>query len=127
MILKVEKLDHQARGIAFHNNKPVFINNALVDEVVDVKIINENKKIINAEVEKYIELSNKRINSKCPFYQNCGGCDLFHISYEDELEYKENKIKEIMSKYANINNIKIKKILGINLENYRFFFAGSQE
>lgn len=119
MILKVEKLDHQARGIAFHNNKPVFIENALPGEVVDIKIIKENKKIINAEVEKYIEFSNKRINSKCPFYQNCGGCDLFHISYEDELEYKENKIKEIMSKYASIENDKVKKIIGINLENYR--------
>ena len=92
MIVKVLKMDHQGRGIAKVNDKTVFIYNALPDEVVDIRVIKENKKIMEAVVLKYIETSKKRINPICPYYLECGGCDLMHINYNDELEYKENKI-----------------------------------
>ena len=119
MIVKVLKMDHQGRGIAKVNDKTVFIYNTLPDEVVDIRVIKENKKIMEAVVLKYIETSSKRINPICPYYFECGGCDLMHINYNDELEYKENKIRQIIEKFTTLPLQTIKPIVGNDNENYR--------
>ncbi|MBP3460810.1 MAG: 23S rRNA (uracil(1939)-C(5))-methyltransferase RlmD [Bacilli bacterium] len=119
MIVKVLKMDHQGRGIAKVNDKAVFIYNALPDEVVDIRVIKENKKIMEAVVLKYIETSKKRINPICPYYLECGGCDLMHINYNDELEYKENKIRQIIEKFTTLPLQAIKPIVGNDNKNYR--------
>ena len=119
MIVKVLKMDHQGRGIAKVNDKAVFIYNALPDEVVDIRVIKENKKIMEAVVLKYIETSKKRINPICPYYLECGGCDLMHINYNDELEYKENKIRQIIEKFTTLPLQIIKPIVGNDNKNYR--------
>ena len=112
MEILIDRLDHQGRGIGYINDKITFVENALPGEVVDVEIIKQNKKINEAIVKKYIKTSDKRINSICPYYEKCGGCNILHLSYEEQLKYKENKIKEIMLRYASIDEDKIKPIIG---------------
>lgn len=118
--VKVEKLDHQGRGISHIEDKIVFIENALPGEIVKIKITKQNKKIIEASVIDYIVKSDYRVDSKCPYYNECGGCDLLHLSYEQQTQYKEYKIKEIMNRYAGIDNEKIKQIVPCDHQfNYR--------
>lgn len=115
----IEKMDHNGRGIARTDNKTIFVSNALPNEVVDIKITFEKKKIAEAEVIKYIKTSEDRINPKCPYYGKCGGCDLMHINYGNQLLYKESKVKEIIERYGNINCEIIKPIVGGEQYNYR--------
>ena len=115
---KIERLDHQGRGIAYIDDKITFVENALPGEEVLIKITNSKKKYNEGIVEKYIQKSEKRVDNICPFYESCGGCNILHMSYNDQLEYKENKIKDIMKKYANID--KISKIIKCDKQfNYR--------
>lgn len=118
-MIEVTSLDHNGRGIAKLNDKIVFIENALPGEIVEIKILNEKKKFIEASVTNYIKKSNIRIESNCPYYEKCGGCDLLHIKYNDQLKFKHNKISNIVSRYLN-NNIKIQDIVkSDNNFNYR--------
>lgn len=112
MEVMIEKLDHQGRGITYVDGKITFVENTLPDEIVDIEIVKQQKKFNEATVKKYIKKSPKRIESICPYYNECGGCDLLHLSYNDQLEYKQNKIIEIMERYAQIPKEKIKPILG---------------
>lgn len=96
--VKIDRLDHQGRGIAYLDNKIVFIENALPEEVVDVEIIEENKTYSTAIVKNYEELSKNRIEPFCPYYKKCGGCKLQHLSYENTLKYKQEKIKNIFER-----------------------------
>lgn len=107
----IEKLDHQGRGITHIDGKITFVENTLPDEIVDIEIMKSQKKINEAIVKKYIKKSPKRIESICPYYNECGGCDLLHLPYNDQLEYKQNKITEIMERYAEVSKEKIKPIL----------------
>lgn len=117
--VKVEKLDHFGRGIAYLNGKVVFINNALPGEIVDIKIISEKKKYIEADVVKYIKQSNDRIESLCPYFLLCGGCNLLFYEYQKTIDFKLNKVKELIKK-NNINyNKKIDIIKNDNNFNYR--------
>lgn len=102
MKLTIESLDHQGRGISHLDGKVVFIENSLKEEEVDVDVINETTKYKEAVVKEYINISPKRVKSKCPFYDECGGCHLRHMSYEDTLTFKKEKVEDIIEKFAGI-------------------------
>lgn len=106
---KVEDLDHYARGICKIDGKIAFIENALKDELIEVKLINEKKNYIEGSVSKYIEKSKDRVHVKCPYYDKCGGCNIMHLGYNNQLKFKQEKIENIVNKYLNkdikINNI----------------------
>ena len=98
----IEKLDNQGRGICYCNNKITFVSNALPEEVVNIEITKESKKFNEARVVEYIKKSPKRIESKCPYFGICGGCEQMHSSYEDTIKYKKEKLESIIYKYAHI-------------------------
>lgn len=119
MEVLIDRMDHQGRGIGKIDNKTIFVYDALPNELVDVEIIFQNKKFMEGKVIKYLKKSPKRINPICPYFKECGGCDLMHISYDEELIYKENKVKQIIEKFSSIDKNVIKQIVGNNNNFYR--------
>ena len=115
----IERLDDFGRGIAHINNKVVFIENALPNEEVEIKIINDKKSFSEAKVEKYLKLSKDRTKSICPYFEDCGGCNLLHLSYENTLIFKQNKIKELLKKNKINYNKEIEIIKNANPYYYR--------
>lgn len=108
---RIERFDHQGRGITYINKKIAFVENALPGEEVELRIDRENSKIIEATATKIIEKSFDRTVSICSHCKFCGGCNLLHINYDKQLEFKKNKVKQIMEKYANISEDKIREIV----------------
>ena len=118
-MLEINSLDHSGRGITRLNGKIVFVNNALPNEIVEIKILKDNKKFIEADVDRYIKKSDIRIDSPCPYFEVCGGCDIMHLSYENQLKFKQDKIKNIIEKYLKLD-IKTNNIVKCdNHLNYR--------
>lgn len=117
-IIKIDKLDHQGRGIGKYNKKTIFVNGALPGEEVEVDITLEKKKFYEGNLSKLITPSPLRIKPICPVFKKCGGCDLMHISYEEQIKYKENKVKEILKKFTDIEGDKINEIIGCDNEYY---------
>ncbi len=118
MQYKIEKLDNFGRGISHINNKIVFISNALEDEVVDATTTYSNKKFDEAKVNEIIEVSRMRIKPICPYFDICGGCNLLHMNYDEQLKFKYNKVKDIIFKYLK-ENIKVNDVIYSNQFNYR--------
>ena len=116
-MLKIDKLDHYGRGITKLANKTVFVENALPNEIVEIKVNKEKKNFIEASVSKYINKSNKRIESQCPYYNHCGGCNIMHLSYENQLNFKQQKINNIITKYLNTDT-KINDIIKSDISEY---------
>lgn len=117
LIVEIEKLDHFGRGIAKVNNVPIFVENALIDEEVETLITKEKKNYMEGIVSKYLKKSPLRMESKCPYYDKCGGCDLLHLSYDEQLKFKENKVKEIIKKFSGLECVK--DIVASKQFNYR--------
>lgn len=109
-MIEITSLDHNGKGIGKLNDKIVFVENALPGEIVDIKIIKEKKKFIEASVLNYIKKSDIRVNSPCPYFRICGGCDLMHMSYNNQLSFKQEKVKNIVNKYLS-KDIKINDIV----------------
>lgn len=119
MEVKIEKLDNLGRGITYINGKICFVDKALPEEIVQIKIIKEKTKYMEAEVLEYLKKSPLRIKEECPYSNVCGGCSLNHISYEEENKFKNNKVKEIIEKYADVSSSVIRDIKYHERNHYR--------
>lgn len=115
--VNIEKLDHYARGIARLDGKTIFVENSLPGETVIAKIVNEKKKFDEAITGKILNEAVERVNPVCPYYNECGGCNTMHFNYDKQLEFKENKVKEVLKKFCDFDNIK--SIIKSNQFNYR--------
>lgn len=104
MEVVIEKMNHQAMGIAKINGKVVFIPKVIVGDVADIDIIKEYKNYSIGRVNKIIKNGSKRVDVLCPYYDICGGCSISAYTYQDELEYKVNNVIDIFKR----NEIDIK-------------------
>ena len=119
MEVKIEKLDNFGRGITYINDKICFVEGALEGEVVDIDITVDKKKYQEANVINYLKVSDKRVKEDCPFSKVCGGCNLNHMSYSDENDFKKNKIKQLVEKYTSVDSCLVSDIVYDSRSNYR--------
>jgi len=96
----VEKLDHQGRGIAFFQSKPLFIDGALQGEKLDVKITENKKRYSKATIMAVNQASDYRVSPTCPHYDQCGGCHLQHTSQEKQISIKQDGLLDLFSRFA---------------------------
>jgi len=108
MKLKIDKLGMNGEGVARpsdDNNlkKVTFVDFALPDEIVDVEMEQEKSKFCNARLKQVIESSEDRVEAPCPYFTRCGGCNLQHLKYDKQLEFKTNLVKETLFKVGNLD------------------------
>lgn len=96
-ILKVKIIDdnHLGNGIAKKDNITIFVPKTVKDDLVEIQITDVKKNICFAKVLTILEKSNNHLTAECPYYDECGGCDLLHVSYDREKDLKEKYIKRI--------------------------------
>ena len=119
MEVTIEKLDHFGRGITHIDNKICFVENALPEEKVDIEIIKENNKYNEAITKSIIESSPYRAEVICPYYKECGGCQLLHLESSKEDEFKTKKVKEIVERIGSINSNLVEDISSYKRIHYR--------
>jgi len=100
---EITDMDHFGRGITRVDGKIVFVNGALPGELVELDIIQNKKNYMLANIKSIKNETLNRVKVECPYYGECGGCDLLHLAYDSQLEYKKDKVRNIFSKYAGIN------------------------
>lgn len=115
---KILRQNNEGFGIGIIDGITTFINGALPNEIVKVKIDKIYKNYASGSIVEIIEKSNQRKIPECPFFNECGGCNLMHQKYIDQLEFKKNKIISIFKKICNMN-IDLKKVNSYNTFNYR--------
>lgn len=118
VILDIIDMGMDAVGVAKYNDKIVFIKDAIVGEQVEAEIVKENKSYCQARLIKVLKCSPFRQYPKCPYYNNCGGCNLQHINYDFALQYKTQYLTGLVKKMTGYENV-VKSIIPSNPYNYR--------
>ncbi len=99
MQVHIDRMDHFGNGIGNINGKIIFVKGALTGETVDVTITKDKKSFMEGTINTIIYKSSKRVEPFCKYFGVCGGCSLCHLNYENTLEYKKERIKNILSKF----------------------------
>lgn len=92
-----------AEGVAKEDNFIYFVPNAIVGEKVEIEIKRKYKNYAQAELKSIISQSRERQLPPCPYFYDCGGCDLQHISYSEQLRYKSILVQKTIKKIAQID------------------------
>ncbi len=119
MRLKIDKLGMNGEGVARplrdidemggneninkELQKVTFVDFALPEEMVEVEIIQEKSKFCNARLKHVVESSADRVVAPCPYFTRCGGCNLQHLKYDKQLEFKTNLVKETLQKVGGLD------------------------
>lgn len=114
-IFRVEKLSHEGRGIAHYeldqhptdkHGKKVFIQFALPNETVEVKVTSQNKRLEEGDATKVIgEPSPLRQTPICTYFGTCGGCSLQHMHVDEQIRFKQDVLKSHLEHFALITDV----------------------
>jgi len=117
---RILRTGYSAEGIAEIDGMIVFVENALPDELVEIKIIKLTKKFAIGKLLKILEKSQYRLNlGLCQNY-NCGGCQLIFVDYDYQLKLKENIIQSAFRQNAKIPDLKINSVIkAVQIFHYR--------
>ena len=94
--IKVRIIDIGMRGEGIgklEDGYTVFIKDAVVGDYVRASIMKANKSYAYAHLDQILQASPHRVEPLCPVARQCGGCQLQALSYEQELVYKQNKVR----------------------------------
>lgn len=89
----IEDIGNDGEGIGKVDGFTLFIKDAVIDDVVQAKIMKSKKHYAYARLEKVVTPSPFRIEPKCALHRQCGGCQIQAMSYEKQLKCKESKIR----------------------------------
>ena len=105
-------LASNGKGVAKHEGKVVFINKSLPGDVVDVLIVKNKTDFMEARVLKRVKDSEDRSEAFCAHFSMCGGCPIQHVSYSQQLKYKEKMVHDAFDRNAKVDISNKEKILG---------------
>ena len=102
MEVRIEKLVYGGDGLAHHEGQTVFVPLVLPGELVSIESAARKKKFVRGRLERVVEASPERIAAPCPYFGRCGGCQYQHISYDAQLRYKADILRETLSRIGHV-------------------------
>ena len=99
-IYEAEICDYTAegQGVAKIEGCAVFIPNAIFGEKVKVRIEKAQKTWAAGKIVEILEKSPHRVNRECPVAKLCGGCDFWHMDYEEETRLKAERVRTCLNR-----------------------------
>lgn len=111
--IKIEDMGVNGEGIGKVEGIPFFVKDAVIGDLISAKIIKMKKNYGYARLLEVLEPSPQRVEPKCPYYKQCGGCQLQPLSYSGQLEMKERKVKNNLMRIGGFSSIPYEGITGM--------------
>jgi tRNA (uracil-5-)-methyltransferase len=114
--LTIKRLGINGEGVGYFKKQVVFVPGALPGEEVVVEATNIHPKYAEAKIKKIRKRSPYRVTPKCPFYEQCGGCQLQHLDYEAQLREKRDIVIQAFERHCRlpIETLSIRPTIGMD-------------
>ncbi|HGI2249642.1 TPA: 23S rRNA (uracil(1939)-C(5))-methyltransferase RlmD [Streptococcus agalactiae] len=120
--LKIKRMGINGEGIGFYKKTLIFVPGALKGEEVFCQISSVRRNFVEAKLLKINKKSKNRVDPACSIYKECGGCQIMHLQYDKQLEFKTDVIRQALMKFKpeGYENYEIRKTIGMpEPEHYR--------
>ena len=111
--LTIESLGNEGEGIGKLDGFPLFVKDALPGDVIEVKVLKVKKTYGYGRMMKLLKPSPERIEPPCPLHRSCGGCQIQALSYEKQLEYKREKVKNQLIRIGGFSEPEVLPVIGM--------------
>lgn len=115
--LKIKRMGINGEGIGFYKKTLVFVPGALKGEDIFCQITAVKRNFAQARLLTINKKSKFRVEPKCPIYQKCGGCQIMHLRYDKQLEFKDDLIAQSLKKFKPVGyeKFEIRHTLGMEV------------
>ena len=111
LTIRIEDMGVDGEGIGKVDNIPLFVKDALIGDVVSVKIMKMKKNYGYARLLEILEPSKDRVTPPCEFHRSCGGCQIQALSYEKQLEFKQRKIRNNLKRIGGFSEEMLEQVM----------------
>ena len=112
--VRIEDMSDTGEGIGKTDGFIWFVKDAVIGDVVEAKVMKTKKSYGFARLIQVLEPSACRVTPRCPSARQCGGCQLQAMSYEEQLRFKENKVRNNLSRIGGLTEIPMEPIIGMD-------------
>jgi len=114
--VEIETLGNDGEGIGRLDGYTLFVKDALPGDRIEAKIMKAKKQYGYARMMQILEPSPHRVEPRCALHQKCGGCQLQALSYEQQLRYKEEKVRGHLERIGGFVNPPLMPVIGMTEE-----------
>ena len=100
-------------GVGKLDGFPIFVKDTVIGDVAEVKLIKVKKNYGYGRLMKLIQPSKNRVEPRCDVARQCGGCQLQFYSYQEQLRFKENKVKNHLERIGKVTGYQFHPIIGM--------------
>ena len=111
--VQIEDMSDTGEGIGKTDGFTWFVKDAVIGDVVEARVMKTKKSYGFARLMQVLEPSACRVTPRCPSARQCGGCQLQAMSYEEQLKFKENKVRNNLSRIGGLTEIPMEPIIGM--------------
>ena len=112
--LEIEDCGVDGEGIGKTDGFTVFVKDAVIGDTVRAKIMKAKKSYGYGKLVEVLEPSPYRVEPKCQFARQCGGCQLQALSYDKQLEFKERKVRNHIERIGGFSDLPMEPIIGMD-------------
>jgi 23S rRNA (uracil1939-C5)-methyltransferase len=111
--IRIEDIGSEGEGIGRYEGYTLFVKDTVMGDVALVQVTKTGKTYGYARLMKLLEASPYRVEPRCPVAARCGGCQLMHVDYAKQLEYKENKVRNCLTRIGGFTEIPMEPVCGM--------------
>ncbi|MBE6007830.1 MAG: 23S rRNA (uracil(1939)-C(5))-methyltransferase RlmD [Lachnospiraceae bacterium] len=108
----INDIGETGMGIGKIDGFTVFADGALPGEEVKVLVMKVKKNYCYGKVMEIVNKSPYRCEAVCPVFKKCGGCQIMHLSYKGQLEFKTKKVKDCIERIGGLKGVEVLPALG---------------
>lgn len=113
--LKIEDLSSEGLGVGrCEDGMALFVKDTVIGDVVEAKIMKMKKNYGFARMMQIIEPSRDRIVPPCQVARQCGGCQIQAMSYDAQLAFKQNKVRNNLERIGGFHDLPMEQIIGMD-------------
>ncbi len=113
--LTIEDMTHDGRGVGKVDFYPIFVENAIVGEEVEVRVLKTTKKFAYGKVLQWKKKSADRVEDIDSDLIRTGIAPLHHMSYESQLAFKQQQVEKAVKRIGGFDNLEVKETKGMDV------------
>lgn len=112
-LARIQGYNHLGEGVGRYQGRPVFIPLAIRGELVRFRVVQEKSNFLRGKLLDVLEPCPDRSEPPCPLFPQCGGCQLQHHSYEEQLVFKQQQVASSIQRIGRLKGVEVNPVLGM--------------